>query len=299
MPYRTLQERSQKQKEIRQRRRDLGLCVVCGKQKPESDIQRCARCAADNALYCANSHKKHILNGRCRCGRPVSKPKLSCASCLARSAEVIADLRTQVLVGYGHKCVCCGESTREFLAIDHTYGDGFLERRTKSGTSGSFYKKIIAEGFPTRYRLLCHNCNASLGRYGYCPHGNVKIEQRADGLGSPSQEETRARRAAFVPQNDENASAVGPSQAQRKTLKRLAMGCYLAERTASTTLGLMSPDGVEEAPVRIRNVNRMSAAGWIRRDESTHPIRFVITPAGAKFFETGHFANRIPTKKEE
>ncbi len=34
------------------------------------------------------------------------------------------NLRAKVLSHYGGKCSCCGESTPEFLAIDHTEGGG-------------------------------------------------------------------------------------------------------------------------------------------------------------------------------
>jgi hypothetical protein len=68
---------------------------------------------------------------------------------------------------YGGKCACCGESRIEFLAFDHINGNGKEHR----GTSGSatFLKRLLKEKDPT-IRILCHNCNMSLGFYGYCPH---------------------------------------------------------------------------------------------------------------------------------
>lgn len=78
-------------------------------------------------------------------------------------------LRGVVLAGYGHKCACCGEPEREFLAIDHVNGGGRQERK-KIPPGIQFYSNIIKAGFPDKYRLLCHNCNMSFGLYGYCPH---------------------------------------------------------------------------------------------------------------------------------
>lgn len=83
--------------------------------------------------------------------------------------QYIIKLKDFVYKMYGDKCDCCGETNREFFAIDHINGGGTEERR-KLGTRGIL---IMAskEGFQKeKYRLLCHNCNMSLGFFGYCPH---------------------------------------------------------------------------------------------------------------------------------
>ena len=83
-------------------------------------------------------------------------------------------LRKIVLAHYGNRCECCGESNYEFLAIDHINSDGGKMRRNKEHPIGgySFYAWIIKNEFPNIFRVLCHNCNSSLGYYGYCPHKN-------------------------------------------------------------------------------------------------------------------------------
>jgi hypothetical protein len=77
-------------------------------------------------------------------------------------------------------CSCCGETRLEFLAIDHIDGGGNLHRK-KVGGGGHFYQHLVNEGFPPGYRVLCHNCNLSLGYYGYCPHqeSEKSVEQMA------------------------------------------------------------------------------------------------------------------------
>jgi len=78
----------------------------------------------------------------------------------------------EALAVYGDgKCVCCGESHEEFLAIDHIDGGGGKQRR-ESGRSGgsSTYQWLKSKGWPEGYQVLCHNCNLSKGFYGYCPH---------------------------------------------------------------------------------------------------------------------------------
>ena len=76
--------------------------------------------------------------------------------------------RDKIITAYGGKCVCCGESTPEFLAIDHVHNTGADERRQYGG--GGIYNQVIKDGFPDKYQLLCHNCNLAKGFYGECPH---------------------------------------------------------------------------------------------------------------------------------
>lgn len=88
--------------------------------------------------------------------------------CKKLARDYAKNLRLKVIEGYGGKCSCCGESHNEFMALDHVNGGGTQERkRTHVHT---LYRKVIKENFPPEYRILCHNCNASLGHYGYCPH---------------------------------------------------------------------------------------------------------------------------------
>jgi hypothetical protein len=80
-------------------------------------------------------------------------------------------LRLEVLYHYGTKCACCGVDHFEFLVIDHIDGGGKKQRR-EQGLSGSYalYRWLRRNNYPPGYRVLCHNCNFSLGIYGYCPH---------------------------------------------------------------------------------------------------------------------------------
>lgn len=78
--------------------------------------------------------------------------------------------KEKIITAYGGKCVCCGESNREFLTIDHINGNGHTHRKELGG-SVYFYKWLIDNNFPKdNFRLLCMNCNFSVGKYGYCPH---------------------------------------------------------------------------------------------------------------------------------
>ncbi len=83
-----------------------------------------------------------------------------------------AALRIRVLLHYGLRCACCGESHIEFLCIDHVNGQGNKHRKTiKAGHD--FYNWLIKNDFPQGFQTLCHNCNMAKGFYGYCPHTHL------------------------------------------------------------------------------------------------------------------------------
>lgn len=91
-----------------------------------------------------------------------------------RIATYKRNLRIKCLQHYSHgamSCACCGEANIEFLALDHINGGGNKERKMsgRKGTIG-LAQYLIKNGFPDGYRVLCHNCNQSLGAYKYCPH---------------------------------------------------------------------------------------------------------------------------------
>jgi hypothetical protein len=66
------------------------------------------------------------------------------------------------------ECSCCRESVLEFLSIDHINGGGTSHR--KSLKSADIYAWLLKNDFPKGFRILCHNCNQAIGKYGICPH---------------------------------------------------------------------------------------------------------------------------------
>jgi len=91
-----------------------------------------------------------------------------------RTREVIKERwrlkREVVLAHYGNKCACCGESQREFLAIDHINNDGWKHRKT---FKINIYDWLQRNHYPAGFQVLCHNCNMAKAFYGRCPH-NVR-----------------------------------------------------------------------------------------------------------------------------
>jgi hypothetical protein len=71
------------------------------------------------------------------------------------------------------RCACCGESERDFLAIDHIEGHGNEHRRKIFGRvqgGWQLYVWLIRQGFPSGFQVLCFNCNLSKAKHGKCIH---------------------------------------------------------------------------------------------------------------------------------
>jgi hypothetical protein len=90
----------------------------------------------------------------------------------ARNAAWRWERRLKVLAAYGGKCVCCGESTPEFLVLDHINGGGTAERK-QLGNGNEIIAQLIREGYPETMQILCANCNMAKERPGGCPHHRI------------------------------------------------------------------------------------------------------------------------------
>jgi hypothetical protein len=69
---------------------------------------------------------------------------------------------------YGPNCVCCGEKDYHFLSIDHI--ENGRGNPAKRHTSGTIYRWLKKNNFPSGFQTLCYNCNLAKGFYGVCPH---------------------------------------------------------------------------------------------------------------------------------
>lgn len=93
----------------------------------------------------------------------------------SQNAKSNQKLKLAVFEAYGGaKCVCCGETTHEFLTIDHKNGGGNKHRRelfgTAPGTGRYFYRWLRDNEYPPGYQVLCFNCNIAKHMFGACPH---------------------------------------------------------------------------------------------------------------------------------
>lgn len=89
--------------------------------------------------------------------------------------------KLELIAAYGSKCKCCGESRHEFLSIDHIKGGGRKHTESIGAHGAAFHMWLRKRGYPQEdYRLLCINCNFSIGHCGYCPHELERDKQREE-----------------------------------------------------------------------------------------------------------------------
>lgn len=158
------------------------MVKICSKCKEEKDISnfyyikprntfeaQCRKCR--NSLVVATRKKRYErhpeLANYSKKWRLANKERYNHSQLLLRKR-----IRENVLRAYGGRnpsCKCCGESTFEFLALDHIDGNGNKDRKLH-GTGTQLYSYLVKNNFPKIYQILCHNCNLAKGFYGECPH---------------------------------------------------------------------------------------------------------------------------------
>ncbi|MEK6879426.1 MAG: hypothetical protein AABY22_07460 [Nanoarchaeota archaeon] len=73
-------------------------------------------------------------------------------------------LKKEIVRAYGNKCQNCNESDWQFLSIHHKNKTTAKIDRKLYGRGTSLYRKLKKENFPLKeYKLLCYNCNCSMG----------------------------------------------------------------------------------------------------------------------------------------
>lgn len=78
--------------------------------------------------------------------------------------------RLKALLYYSNdklECECCKENNLEFLTFDHINGGGRQHLISIDYKLLSWFER---NNYPDGFRVLCMNCNLSLGAHGYCPH---------------------------------------------------------------------------------------------------------------------------------
>ena len=159
----------------------LKICSKCGMAKPFSEFYYVTK-FKDRLQYacklCRLQEQRRLRKERRDSG------KMSYESLSYRRRKVV------VFKHYGGEnpqCACCGERRSEFLSIDHIKGGGTNHLREILKTKGQLlYRWLIHQGFPSGFRVLCHNCNQSRGLYGYCPHEDELGRMReAESAGRP------------------------------------------------------------------------------------------------------------------
>lgn len=144
--------------ETRKGRIKAGLCARC-KEPPKParpGLRTCVECgkrfaAANREWVCRGTGREKDLL-RQRAAYPIG----------------VQRRRDAVFAYYGGACACCGETTKEFLTVDHVGGGGRKHRARIKGHD--MYRWLIKNRFPFGFRLLCMNCNWATKNGKPCPH---------------------------------------------------------------------------------------------------------------------------------
>jgi len=173
-------------------------CVVCG--GPTKLVNRQIRKTCSPECFAARRHQvaRSISEKLSNLHRKYGTPAEAKLTHRRR-------LKLDVLRHYSFgemKCACCGDDHVEFLTIDHIDGGGADHRRSLGKGNiahggGSFYPWLARNGYPPGYRVLCQNCNFSMGVFGYCPHAFESEPGKSQAaLFIERSAEARAKRAA-------------------------------------------------------------------------------------------------------
>lgn len=140
-------------------------CPTCKKRKANPRSGYCDPCSSEySKSYYQKNRKRLLALEAVRRKKNPEQQRLK-----SRNTSRLA--KRMAIDAYGGKCQCCGEDKIEFLSIDHVFGKGRQHRLSVCSPGTQFYFWLRRQKYPKKeFRVLCCNCNQSLGLYGYCPH---------------------------------------------------------------------------------------------------------------------------------
>jgi hypothetical protein len=133
---------------------------------------------ADTLRTCRRCRQRKPLTAFYASPQTRSGRQSRCSACARETAAArLRTLRVEALTHYSGGalcCACCGESTLEFLALDHVEGNGQSHRRQAGVRGGNgFFRWLKRSGYPPGLQVLCHNCNCAKGVARVCPHAGT------------------------------------------------------------------------------------------------------------------------------
>lgn len=162
---------------------EMKQCKKCGENKPLIDYYeyvptgrtkpyRYARC---KACVCGKTKDTYVPQ------RVFDSPEDRKEAKRQTRIRYYRKLKQEVFDAYGNVCACCGESTYEFLTLDHVNNDGAAHRKQlkasgRGADNGAVWRNIRDRGFPAEYQLMCYNCNCAKQFAGGCPHQKGKVD---------------------------------------------------------------------------------------------------------------------------
>lgn len=140
------------------------MTITCIECKKKLNLKKFYKRLSDNKLR-LRKDARHNINRKC----------ITCKSKINKLRALEHKIETFNAYG-GCKCACkgCDIVEPKFLTLDHI-GNSKIElgHGTSKETRGrKLYKTLRLNGYPykNKLRVLCYNCNCTIGCYGSCPH---------------------------------------------------------------------------------------------------------------------------------
>jgi hypothetical protein len=144
----------------------MEMCIKCGEKGQYKNNTLCKKCY-NKEWYEENKEKKLKQSKEYHWKNREKVNAYHRALSIKRKLELLSHYSNGDI-----RCQCCGEKRIEFLSIDHING----RTREDNYSSSNLFYRLRKLGWPGGYRVLCFNCNLSIGIFGYCPHEKEKIE---------------------------------------------------------------------------------------------------------------------------
>ena len=160
-----MSDRASKCKKRRDELKQLGLCIECGKEPTATGV-RCGDCKQRqkerNKRYKKKHRKRLLVKNREWMKNNPRKWK-------SYGLKYRRKLREKVIAKFGGKCECCGETTLEWLQLDHVDCNG-KRHREEVGRGVALHRDLLRGSTDYKIRILCANCHNAITCYGVCPH---------------------------------------------------------------------------------------------------------------------------------
>lgn len=132
----------------------LEKCIDCSNTAIENQI-RCIKCRNRQNKY----RQEHLQTHKDYMKKYHSKEDVIRRNEYSRNRA--REVRLEVLIAYGSKCIQCEEDRLPCLEIDHINNDGAQHRRDMkiNGGSNSLTQWLKRNNFPKGFQILCGNCH--------------------------------------------------------------------------------------------------------------------------------------------
>ena len=171
----------QSYKDRKERWSKAGRCYSCGKFPPDKPNGICPGCREYLRQYAAyrsgreeKPSRDYLKNGLPPVGRTAPYSHQTIEEKVEKRKARDKYRRDECFIGYGGRCVYCGNDNLNHLVLHHPNGNGKIHRDAVGGYGSSFYKSLIDLGFPDDVELACANCHLEIHRGIVKSHRSVR-----------------------------------------------------------------------------------------------------------------------------